>query len=106
MFNTKPEQHEMYLEKRHETGDEEWVCPTCGRRFIMQYHPLYQKLDLRVLKAGNEAVSHVGSKGGISMGKTQVSKRDEEPILSEDMQAALDEALKDIDFNDSSGPVA
>jgi hypothetical protein len=52
--------HQMQLETTHSSGAEEWACPICGRRFIMQWPPAYSRT---ILEAGDENVSHSGSKG-------------------------------------------
>ncbi|MBI1880747.1 MAG: hypothetical protein HYR94_21430 [Chloroflexi bacterium] len=101
-INSHPQQHEMHLEKTHPSGAEEWCCPMCGRRFLMHWQSEHQKLDLLVLKAGDELVSHFGSKGGLRIGKAEISVVDEEPVLSEELRAALEEALEDIDFDNWS----
>ena len=54
------EHHEMVLETTHSSGAEEWHCPTCGRRFLMQWPPAYQKI---VIETGDEYAIHSGSKG-------------------------------------------
>jgi len=54
------EYHEMVLSATHPSGAEEWLCPTCGRRFLMRWPPSYQKI---VLEAGDEYALHSGSKG-------------------------------------------
>jgi hypothetical protein len=57
-----------------------------------------------VLEAGDELASHFGGKGGLSIGKAElISMDEEEPGLSEELRAALEEALEDIDFDDWSG---
>ena len=98
----QPQQHEMQLEKTCSSGAEEWYCPRCGRRLLMHWQPEHQKLDLLVLEAGDEVVSHVGSKGGLRIGKPEINMVDEEPMLSDELRAALEEALEDIDFDDWS----
>ena len=92
-------QHEMQLEKCHPSGAEEWYCPICGRRFLMQWPPDYRKI---VLEPGDEYALHSGGKGGVRMGPLQISEAEDEPVLSDDLRAALDEALDDIDFDDWS----
>jgi len=59
------EHHEMVLASTHDTGAEEWFCPTCGRRFLMRWPPAYEKT---ILEAGDEYAIHSGGKGGLSMG--------------------------------------
>ena len=55
------EHHEMVLETTHSSGAEEWYCPTCGRRFLLQWPPTYKKT---VLDPGDEFAAHSGSKSG------------------------------------------
>ena len=93
------QQHEMELEKTHPSGAEEWFCPICGRRTIMQWLPEDEKLDLQVLEPGDLHVSHVGSKDGLRINKVEVVTADDEPVFSEELRLALEEALEDIDFD-------
>ncbi len=60
--------HEMELETIHATGAEEWFCPTCGRRFIMQWPPAYKKI---VLDQGDIQVMHSGGTGGLRIDSAQ-----------------------------------
>ena len=90
------EQHEMQLETTHSSGAEEWFCPRCGRRFLLYWPPAYQKI---ILEAGDEYAIHSGGKGGVQMHPPQIIE-DDEPALSEELRAALEEALKDIDLDD------
>ncbi len=101
------ESHEMQLEKVHPSSAEEWFCPMCGRRFLMRWQPECERLDILVLEAGDEQASHVGSTGGLRVGNFDVSADvDDEPTLSPELRAALDEALDDIDFDDWSDETA
>ena len=60
-----PARHEMILTGSGQSGAEEWVCPTCGRRMLLRWPPNYEKL---VLEHGDEAAIHVGGKGGLRIG--------------------------------------
>jgi hypothetical protein len=64
------DQHEMHLEMTHPSGAEEWACPTCGRRFLMQWPPEYKKV---VLETGDEYAYHSGGKGGLSIGMASIT---------------------------------
>ncbi len=54
--------HEILVVKKHESGAEEWFCPTCGRRFIVQWTPQYQCI---VLSSGDEAAIHNIGRGAL-----------------------------------------
>ena len=56
----EPARHEMRLERTLPSGEEEWYCPTCSRRFLMRWFPKYAKV---VLEPGDEYALHSGSKG-------------------------------------------
>jgi len=88
--------HEMQLETTHSSGAEEWYCPTCGRRFLLNMPPDYRKI---VLDAGDEYAIHSGSKGGLKMGSIQVG-RPEEPALPQTIVTTLEKILKDFDRDD------
>lgn len=53
--------HETQLAQVHPTGVEEWYCPTCGRRVIIQWNPF----KWVVLETGNDDVAHSGGTGGM-----------------------------------------
>jgi hypothetical protein len=90
--------HEMQLEKTHPSGAAEWLCPTCGRRFLMQLAPTYKKI---VLEPGDPHAQHSGGTGGLLMGHLQVSDNGEYEF-SDELRAALEEALEDVDFENLS----
>jgi len=79
MFDDSQAVHEMILEQVHETGVEEWYCPTCGRRFLMQWPPNYKKI---VLQPGDEQAEHTGGKGGLNVRNPQIDQA--EDTLSEE----------------------
>jgi hypothetical protein len=95
-----PEQHEMQFRTSYPGGAEEWYCPTCGRRTLMQWPPNYKKV---VLDPGDENAAHSLSKGGLGVGKLQVN-RDEQTDASDEPDLSRWEAwLADVDLGDS-GP--
>jgi len=51
--------HVMSLVKTYSNHDEEWVCPTCGRRIIISWQPWKRT----ILEAGDENTPHSGGKG-------------------------------------------
>ncbi len=89
------QQHDMYLEKTHPSGAEEWACSMCRRRFILQWPPTYKKI---VLEAGDEEALHFGGKGGLSIGRTTVVPP-KDPGTGEDNLEIWQEGLRDIDLD-------
>jgi hypothetical protein len=61
MNSMKEEQvHTMVLAKTYPSGAEEWCCPECHRRFVVQWTPEYQKT---ILEMGDEFAVHNTGKG-------------------------------------------
>jgi hypothetical protein len=67
------EQHDMVLEETKPTGEENWYCPTCGRRMIITWDP-WKKI---VIEQGDLYAGHSGSKGGIKVGRVQIRQGDQ-----------------------------
>jgi hypothetical protein len=86
----------MILNGQAESGAEEWVCPTCGRRMLLRWPPEYEKL---VLDHGDDSAIHVGGKGGVRVGGLVIA-----PTPEGDMQSAEREWLRDngIDWDGES----
>ena len=89
------QRHEMILDITHPSGAEEWYCPTCGRRFMMNWPPEYKKI---ILNVGNELAIHSGGKGGLSIGKVQANDV-EEATLPEQLRSSIEKILQDLDFD-------
>lgn len=84
--------HEMVLDNTYPSGAEEWYCPTCGRRFLMQWPPAYNKV---ILDPGDETAIHSGGKGsqagqsssvlpeekGLQVDIDMLSKEEEESLI-------------------------
>ena len=92
------QQHEMILDKAHPSGAEEWYCPTCGRRFVMQWPPKYKRI---VLDAGDIYAVHSGGKGGLKLGNVQIQPG-EESAASADDDLPLDQWKSWLDSVDTS----
>lgn len=58
-------QHQMVVVQQHKDGSQEWLCPICGRHFIMQWPPNYKRV---VLEAGDENAVHTGGSSGAGSG--------------------------------------
>lgn len=83
-----PATHEMILNGRAESGAEEWLCPTCGRRMLLRWPPDYEKL---VLEHGDDNAIHVGGKGGVRADQVVVA-----PARSAEVPSTEREWLHDI----------
>ena len=68
------ENHTMTLENIYPTGNEEWFCPTCGRRVLLKYLP---RLDILVLNEGDTNALHNGSQGGLQILSTTLEPADQ-----------------------------
>ena len=95
MYEEFPQHHEMILEKTHDSGAEEWYCPTCGRRFLMQWPPEYKKV---ILENGDESAVHSGGKGGGSMQPSPVMHTQEDPWINDSNMLPWIEWMDRIDF--------
>lgn len=94
------ERHEMELVETYPDGAEEWFCPVCSRRFVLQWPPNYKRV---ILEAGDENAVHSGGKNGVRMetdrGSLQVGQAEDleeydddgDPGLSDVFLAAIDE---------------
>ena len=85
--------HDMELVQIHSSGAEEWYCPTCARRFIIQWPPNYQKI---VLEAGDEYAFHSCHKG-----ETASKNPAEDKILSQELREALDDFFNELELGNS-----
>ena len=86
---SRQQQHEMILEKTGPSGTEEWYCPTCGRRMLIDWKPKFEKT---ILNVGDDYAIHSGAKGGLRMGSVQakpvdvVNQEDEPQPFNEDFR--------------------
>jgi hypothetical protein len=72
--------HEMVFEKTHLSGVEEWFCPSCGRRFLVQWPPSYKMV---VLEPGEKDTRHNLSKLNARIGTPQTTKTDDQEPIEE-----------------------
>jgi len=92
---TQPEQHEMQIKTKYPSGTELWYCPTCGRKFLLDWPPKYQKI---ILDVGDETAIHSGGKGGLSMGPPEIGDA-KEPVLPEAVRVTVERILKNFDLD-------
>jgi hypothetical protein len=85
------EYHEMHLEITYPSGAEEWLCPMCNRRFLMQWPPAYRKI---VLEPGDEYAFHSGSKGISQMEQLEGTGFDK-TLLTDELRPGVDETHDD-----------
>lgn len=64
------EKHTMILKQEFPDGSQEWECPKCGRRFIMQWPPNYKRT---ILEQGDDSALHAGGTGGLVMGDSEMT---------------------------------
>lgn len=75
------DQHTMVLAAEFSDGSQEWLCPTCGRRFIIQWPPNYKRT---ILEEGDPQAIHSGGTNGLSMGEAAAEPSD--ALLEESME--------------------
>ena len=63
--------HEMVLEKTHVSGVEEWYCPDCGRRFLVQWPPAYKMI---IVEQGDKDARHNVSKANSRTGSYPITQ--------------------------------
>ncbi|OGO48558.1 MAG: hypothetical protein A2W37_15350 [Chloroflexi bacterium RBG_16_63_12] len=91
------QQHEMVLEKTYPAGAEEWYCPACGRRFLVEWSPAYNMI---IIEPGDQYARHRGSQCDLDTEALQVEQNDE-VLLAEDSRLAPWLAwLEEVDFDD------
>jgi len=54
--------HKLININTHATGAQEWLCPACGRRFMVQWTPEYQCV---VLNPGDTTAMHNTGHGAL-----------------------------------------
>ena len=94
----KHEQHDLILEKTHDSGAEEWHCPTCGCKMLFQWAPSFKRI---VLEKGDDFALHNASKGDLKLtNSANPQPESETQIMSDELRSLIDDALKDLDFGD------
>ncbi len=87
--------HPMKLQQTYPSDAQDWLCPECGRRFIMHFREQQEQLDILVLAEGDKFAKHTGSTGGLSAIGTIVSAS-EDVQFSPELRAALDDIDLDL----------
>ena len=86
--------HEMILNKTHISGIEEWYCPTCGRRFLMQWPPAYRTI---VVEGGDKDKRHNVSKR--NPGPRQVMQTEANDFIDESRLIPWLKWMEKVDFD-------
>ena len=95
--------HEMILEKTHISGVEEWFCPTCGRRFLVQWPPAYKMI---VVEAGDKDIRHNVSKSNSRIGPRQVAQLEATDLTDEFRLIPWLKWMEKVDFDGMWGKSA
>ncbi len=84
------QRHVMELAEKYDSGAEEWRCPTCGRRFLMQWPPHYKRI---ILEPGDEEAIHTGGRGGVHSASAALHQESDrlKPWLPDEMVGLADE---------------
>ncbi len=96
MVGEEKQNHLMILQTTHDFGIDEWYCPKCGRRFLIQMLPDYKRI---ILDPGDENSLHSGSVGGLKIQETQIHQRDQDASLDDPYLAPWQEWLDQIDLD-------
>ena len=66
--------HEMQFKGIHVSGAQEWFCPVCGRRLLMQWPPSF---ETQVLEPGDNNAFHTGGKVSDAIRPVSLNDRSE-----------------------------
>ena len=88
--------HEMILEKTHISGVEEWYCPICGRRFLVQWPPAYKMI---ILAAGDKDIRHNVSKSNLRIGSRPVTQLEATDLTDEFRLLPWKKWMEKVDFD-------
>ena len=92
--------HEMTLERTEPSGLEEWYCPTCGRRFLLQRALEYKMI---VLERGNEDVQHSAGNLNIRMDQFSTTRTNDTLHIDEFRLIPWQKWMEKVDFGSMWG---
>jgi hypothetical protein len=95
--------HEMVLERTHISGLEEWSCPTCGRRFLVQWPPAYKII---ILEPGDKDTRHNISMANSRIVPRQVTQLEATVLLEEFRLIPWIKWMEKVDFDSMWGKTA
>lgn len=88
--------HEMIMERTQPSGQEEWYCPTCGMRFLLQRAPAYKMI---VLERGNRDAQHSVGNINIRMGQFPITQTKDTLNIDEFRLIPWQKWMEKVDFN-------
>lgn len=88
------EHHIMSHTGTLESGEDEYYCPTCGRRILLQMDP-YMKT---VIHAGDDYAIHSGGKGGLMIGQPEIAPNTTPIPFEAERLADWEVWLQELDF--------
>jgi hypothetical protein len=95
--------HEMILEQTRISGVEEWYCPTCGRRFLVQWPPAYKMI---ILEAGDKDIRHNLSRSNSRIGSAQAPQPEATDLTDEFRLIPWIKWMEKVDFDSMWGKSA
>ncbi|SRR6266496_1635582 len=88
--------HEMIFEKTHSSGVEEWYCPDCGRRFLVQWPPAYKMI---VVEQGDKDARHNVSKANSLIGSFPITQFKQTDLIDEFRLVPFLKWMEKVDFD-------
>ena len=95
--------HEMILEKIHVSGVEEWFCPTCGRRFLVQWPPAYKMI---IVEPGDKDTRHNVSRANARTDSLPVTQLEATDLTDEFRLIPWIKWMEKVDFDSMWGKSA
>jgi hypothetical protein len=88
--------HEMILEQTHTSGVEEWSCPDCGRRFLVQWPPAYKMI---ILVQGDKDIRHNVSKANSQIGSFPITQAKAANFIEDFRLIPWKKWMENVDFD-------
>lgn len=91
---SRRERHQLILNRTYADGSQEWACPTCGRRLLLQWPPAHRRI---VLDPGDEKADHDGDRE--QPWPEVISKKDVATLHESGLTDLWLEAIAALDFS-------
>lgn len=92
----EPERHAMEFVATRDSGMDEWYCPTCGRRFLLQMQPDYKSI---ILEPGDESSLHSGGLGGLQLPAPRIYQGEDNALSDDPYLAPWKNWLDQVDLD-------